>query len=717
MFNDGSALSLTSGHFIIGANNLTLSPGFTFSGTFSSSNMIVADSIGMVQKQFSADSSFMFPIGDSISYAPISVSVTGSAYNPGAYLGVNVTPSKDPNNGNLTNYLNRYWSVMESGIAGLSYSVTSATYVPGDVVGAEANISAGQFTSTQQWIRYGVVNPVTHSLSAGGVTDSIDQFTGISTPPSISISPSTAVCAGSGTTLTVTTTSAADSPLTYSWAPADGLSSTSDSSVTATPGTMETYTVTVTDGNGFSATATTTVSVNPLPLVYEMSGGGTRCSTAAGLHADLSWSQPGIRYQLYLNDTTAVGSPIAGTDTALDFGADTAAGTYTIIATDTTTGCTSVMEGFVIINVIPTVVPTVTIMPSISDTICTGTTVSFSYTSTFGGDEPSFQWSVNGTPIGTFSPTYSYVPVNGDVVKITMISGATCAIPDTVSSSITMSVANPVMPTVALSINPSDSVCAGTPVTISANPTYGGTAPTFLWIKNTIPVDSDSSYTFIPADADNIYLIMQSNYFCKTTATAYSPAIIMSVLAPSSAIPTVSIVARNGTMIGDHQADTLVAYVSNGGSSPTYQWYRNDSAIAGATNAIYYQASFHNKDSLSVIVKRHDVCGLSTVNSVVILINSVGVGSSAASSANLSLAPNPNRGAFIVKGTLGVLTDQNVSLEVTDLLGQVVYKSNVVVHEGNLEEQIALSGIANGIYLLNVHSESGNSTLRFVVGQ
>jgi hypothetical protein len=85
---------------------------------------------------------------------------------------------------------------------------------------------------------------------------------------------------------------------------------------------------------------------------------------------------------------------------------------------------------------------------------------------------------------------------------------------------------------------------------------------------------------------------------------------------------------------------------------------------------------------------------------------------------DVRIIPNPNKGAFIVKGTIGNSADQEVSLEVTDMLGQVVYNNTVMAHGGNINEQIQLGKtLANGMYLLNVRSGSETKVFHFVVEQ
>jgi hypothetical protein len=86
--------------------------------------------------------------------------------------------------------------------------------------------------------------------------------------------------------------------------------------------------------------------------------------------------------------------------------------------------------------------------------------------------------------------------------------------------------------------------------------------------------------------------------------------------------------------------------------------------------------------------------------------------------ASINMQPNPNKGTFTVKGTVGSVEDEEVTLEVTDVLGQVLYKGKVVAQGGRLNETITLSNtLANGMYILNVQSGTENKTFHFVIEQ
>ena len=117
--------------------------------------------------------------------------------------------------------------------------------------------------------------------------------------------------------------------------------------------TAGSYTVKATDavtGCTNTMSGVITISVNPVPASFNVTGGGNYCVGGSGVHIGLTGSVIGINYQLY-NGLTAVGAPLPGSTFALDFGFQTAAGTYTVKAVNAATGCSSVMNGSAVINI------------------------------------------------------------------------------------------------------------------------------------------------------------------------------------------------------------------------------------------------------------------------------------------------------------------------------------------------------------------------------
>jgi hypothetical protein len=87
-----------------------------------------------------------------------------------------------------------------------------------------------------------------------------------------------------------------------------------------------------------------TIGLLPVPAAYSVSGGGAICPGGTGVAIGLAGSAVGVTYQLY-KDGVAAGSPVTGSGSAVGFGLQTAAGGYTVVATNTANGCTSYMTG------------------------------------------------------------------------------------------------------------------------------------------------------------------------------------------------------------------------------------------------------------------------------------------------------------------------------------------------------------------------------------
>ena len=88
------------------------------------------------------------------------------------------------------------------------------------------------------------------------------------------------------------------------------------------------------------------ITIIPLPTAFLVTGGGSYPAGGPGKKIGLAHGDSGVTYQLYC-DNLPVGSPIAGTETEIDFGLQTTEGTYTVGATDQTTGCVADMSGSV----------------------------------------------------------------------------------------------------------------------------------------------------------------------------------------------------------------------------------------------------------------------------------------------------------------------------------------------------------------------------------
>jgi ELWxxDGT repeat protein len=111
--------------------------------------------------------------------------------------------------------------------------------------------------------------------------------------------------------------------------------------------TAGTYTVVATRTTGgctANMSGSAVVTENTLPTAYPLAGG-------TGVAISIPNAQTGVNYQLK-NGATNVGSAMPGTTgMPVSFGVQTTAGTYTVVATTATGGCTAQMTGSVVITV------------------------------------------------------------------------------------------------------------------------------------------------------------------------------------------------------------------------------------------------------------------------------------------------------------------------------------------------------------------------------
>jgi hypothetical protein len=182
-------------------------------------------------------------------------------------------------------------------------------------------------------------------------------------------------------------------------------------------------------------------------------------------------------------------------------------------------------------NITMVILPTLPASVSVGvdqNNICAGVSSTFTATPTNGGT-PTYQWYLGTTPVGTNSPTYSYVPTNGDQVSVVMTSTYQCVTGSPATSSAVTMVVNPILPVSVVAGPDQNNICAGTSVTFTATPTNGGT-PTYQWYLNGFPIGTNSpTYTFVPSNLDQVSVVMTSSNACVSgnPATSGSTAMIV----------------------------------------------------------------------------------------------------------------------------------------------------------------------------------------------
>ncbi|MCF8451256.1 MAG: T9SS type A sorting domain-containing protein [Taibaiella sp.] len=365
------------------------------------------------------------------------------------------------------------------------------------------------------------------------------------------------------------------------------------------------------------------------------------------------------------------------------------------------------------VTVNPVVSPGVTIAAAPGDTVCSGTLVAYTATPVFGGVSPVYTWRVNGTSVGA-GAGYTYAPLAGDTVTVALASSQACAMPAIAADTMPMTVIAMAMPVASIGVSPDDTSCAGTPVTFTATPAFGGDAPGYIWFVNGAVAGTGATHVYVPTSGDVVYYRMGSNFMCRLADTVNSSTIAMTV--DPLYIPVVSIAAAPSLTITAGETMTFTASVAGAGPTPQYQWLINSIIVPGATSATFATTSLADYDSVTCAVTGSGVCNVTAYNSVFVTVWNVGVGS-IAGAADLHLFPNPNHGGFTIKGAIGRVSGKAVSIEINNVLGQLVYTGAATTSDGGaVHENIQLPyDLANGVYILNMRADNENRMFRFVV--
>lgn len=233
----------------------------------------------------------------------------------------------------------------------------------------------------------------------------------------------------------------------------------------------------------------------------------------------------------------------------------------------TTTTATSNSIKMVAVNKLT---PAITIVAS-RDTVCSGAPVSFTATPVNSGQNPTFQWEVNGINVGTNSNQFSSSSFsNTDVV--------TCIItvdPLFICVNKTNAASNPVALTVKNEPNPSvavtasnNNVCQGSNISFIASVQNAGASPVYQWIINSSLVSGGNGPTFNSTalrNGDAVYCkVIPGPDACSVTSATSNA--IVAIINP---LPVVKISPTDTTVSEGTQVQLRAAVTGN---SFTYTW-------------------------------------------------------------------------------------------------------------------------------------------------
>lgn len=185
-----------------------------------------------------------------------------------------------------------------------------------------------------------------------------------------------------------------------------------------------------------------------------------------------------------------------------------------------------------------------------------------------------------------------------------------------------------------------------------------------------------------------------------TVHPTLGPPIVNTTVAPVGVVPS------NTTL-------TFTANVTNAGSNPTYQWYRNGQAITNATSATWSSNTLNDNDSVWVVVYSSNMCPAdlnSESNKIQVKIES---SVRDLILENFALYPNPNEGSFAISATS--VNFKDVKLSIINTIGQVVYQKVLQSENNQLKESIDMGHVAAGVYTMIISKGDKQRIVRFSI--
>ncbi len=385
-------------------------------------------------------------------------------------------------------------------------------------------------------------------------------------------------------------------------------------------------------------------------------------------------------------------------------------GTYSIVTTHN--GCpndTATID-IVVNNTIPP-----SPWDSSSSVNCAGDTI-YLFSRNDTAATVSFLWSGPGGYTSTKqNPKIAPVTAANSGVYTVREILAGCA---SAAGSITIAVTPTSPNSVSITVSPNDTICSGTMVTFTAIPVNGGATPNYQWMSGTSTpiVGAISSIFSSPTliDLETIFVDMTSSATCPSPVHARSNIVTMNVINTS---PIVHIYSSPSTYVVPGHSVSFTSAVYNGGTSPKYQWKKNGVKIPGATNTSYVLPNVTANCNITLVVTTTMLCAIpdSATSNDVLIIPTLGVGQVNTQLDNVELFPNPNTGSFTIKGNLDGLNGSELSYEIINPLGQLVYSEQGSVQNNELNKNIDLNNLSDGIYLLRINQTGASKTIRFTV--
>ncbi len=326
--------------------------------------------------------------------------------------------------------------------------------------------------------------------------------------------------------------------------------------------------------------------------------------------------------------------------------------------------------------------PSISVIDSLNP-ICATEFDTFAAAYINAGIGASLSWYVDSTLItGVLGPVYITNTLHDhDVVYCVLNAPDPCVINHTtVSNVITMTVIpNAASSAYVIMTHGANPSCLDSPVTFTPYYANFGTAPSYEWYINGIPVSTDSVLDTFFSNNDIVsFKVKATDDGCYAHDSIFTTPILM-IRDSTPPTPLLSLIGNQ-----------LV--VNNGGN---YQWYLDSNLIVGAINQTFHPSS----EGYYYVIK--DSAGCPSIHSNVIFISLLDV-KNIASAGAVKIYPNPASGTLNLEwGT----TVANMKMDMYNIIGQAVLHEDI---NGQSHHETDLSRLPEGNYMVVLQDSNGN---------
>ena len=237
--------------------------------------------------------------------------------------------------------------------------------------------------------------------------------------------------------------------------------------------------------------------------------------------------------------------------------------------------------------------------------------------------------------------------------------------------------------------------CKGVPAVLTAN---AGVGYTYQWFKNGNIIIGATSVSY-GANKPGFYQVQVN---IPEGCFALSAATTVNILtAPNSTIS-----APNGTSLC-----AVVKLKLNYNVTNSYQWYKNDALISGATSYLYVATT--SGTYYCIVTNIANGCARTSATMTVTSCKEGEIVETATE--GMEVYPNPTMNEFTIELATNSL-ESVATIQLFNIMGELVYNASAGVKDGAVAENIALENtIPSGLYIVKVLVGNKEYTKQLVI--